>query len=82
MDVYEGTGVNRFSHRCGARTFVTSTQNLRKTVNRSKRKGSLMIDTIDLALSLLLNTIFAVPDKPDPAGGLPIPQHGGDLNVQ
>jgi len=41
-----------------------------------------MIDTIDLALSLLLNTIFAVPDKPDPAGGLPIPQHGGDLNVQ
>ena len=40
-----------------------------------------MIDTIDLALALLLNTIFAVPDKPDPAGGLPIPQHGGGLDV-
>jgi len=41
-----------------------------------------MIDTIDLALSLLLSTIFADPDKPPPAGGLPIPQHGGGLDVQ
>jgi len=82
MDVYEGTGVNGFSHPAQSPNPGTRRLNLRKTVNRGKRKVPLMIDTIDLALALLLNTIFAVPDKPDPAGGLPIPQHGGGLNVQ
>jgi hypothetical protein len=39
-----------------------------------------MIDTkIVLALALLLGTILAGPDRP-PAGGVPIPQHGGGIS--
>jgi len=45
----------------------------RKTVNRDKGRFC-MIDIL-LALALVLGSIGHLPNRPEPAGGLPIPQH-------